>query len=112
MSTTIDTTAIGKPPRARKHVRTLTGAFPASACASWCSSQFITLGYIPEKDEEGREKWPIGDEKTWQAGIRGVDAGECMTATLHALALTEPRHSGDHQIHREPRADVAGAASV
>jgi len=54
MTTTVDPSTIGKA-RVRKHVRTATG-------------------YTPEKDEEGREKWPIGDEKAWKAGLRDVDA--------------------------------------
>ncbi|KAH8114838.1 glycosyltransferase family 35 protein [Phellopilus nigrolimitatus] len=44
MTSTIDTKEIGKPKRQRRHVRTLT------------------------------EIWPLGDEKTWKEGIRGVDA--------------------------------------
>ncbi|KDN36371.1 hypothetical protein RSAG8_10879, partial [Rhizoctonia solani AG-8 WAC10335] len=51
---TIDTTAIGKPAEktVRKHKRSATG-------------------YIPTT-EGGKEVWPLGDEKTWKAGIRGV----------------------------------------
>jgi starch phosphorylase len=33
----------------------------------------LSPGYIPTA-EGGKEVWPRGDEKTWKAGIRGVDA--------------------------------------
>ncbi|KAK7046012.1 Non-essential glycogen phosphorylase [Paramarasmius palmivorus] len=55
MTSTIDPKTIGRPQRARRHVRTLTG-------------------YTPETDETGKEKWPRGDEKVWKAGLRGVDS--------------------------------------
>jgi starch phosphorylase len=32
-------------------------------------------GYTPEKDAQGNEKWPVGDEKVWKEGLRDVDAG-------------------------------------
>ncbi|PPQ83162.1 hypothetical protein CVT25_005409 [Psilocybe cyanescens] len=54
MTSTIDPKTIGKPVRPRRHVRTLTG-------------------YLPEKDEEGRDKWPKGEEKVWKDGMRSVD---------------------------------------
>ncbi|KAK7460678.1 Non-essential glycogen phosphorylase [Stygiomarasmius scandens] len=54
MTSTIDPKAIGKPTRARRHVRTLTG-------------------YLPEVDESGKEKWPRGDEKTWKEAMRALD---------------------------------------
>ncbi|KAJ7070808.1 glycosyltransferase family 35 protein [Mycena amicta] len=53
MSNFIDPKAIGKP-RPRRHVRTLTG-------------------YLPETDASGKEKWPLGDEKTWKNALRGVE---------------------------------------
>ncbi|CCO35687.1 starch phosphorylase [Rhizoctonia solani AG-1 IB] len=51
---TIDTAAIGKPAEkpVRKHKRSATGYIPAT--------------------EGGKEVWPLGDEKVWKAGIRGV----------------------------------------
>ncbi|KAF5353527.1 hypothetical protein D9756_007833 [Leucocoprinus leucothites] len=54
MTSTIDPKTIGRPKRARRHVRTLTG-------------------YLPETDATGKEVWPKGDEKVWKAGMRGVD---------------------------------------
>ncbi|KAL1692664.1 glycosyltransferase family 35 protein [Schizophyllum commune] len=55
MTSTIDPKAIGKPaPRARRHVRSLTG-------------------YLPETDEHGKEKWPRGDEKTWKENMRSLE---------------------------------------
>ncbi|PCH42943.1 glycosyltransferase family 35 protein [Wolfiporia cocos MD-104 SS10] len=54
MTSTIDPKIIGQPPKRRRHVRTLTG-------------------YTAERDETGKEKWPIGDEQTWKAGMRGLD---------------------------------------
>ncbi|KAG5642659.1 hypothetical protein DXG03_002371 [Asterophora parasitica] len=54
MTSTIDPKTIGRPTRARRHVRTLTG-------------------YLPEKDAAGKEQWPRGDEKTWKSAIRGLD---------------------------------------
>lgn len=56
MTSVLDTTAIGKVQRPRRHVRTLTG-------------------YLPEKDSEGKEKWPRGDEKVWKDGLRILDTG-------------------------------------
>ncbi|KII90237.1 glycosyltransferase family 35 protein [Plicaturopsis crispa FD-325 SS-3] len=54
MTSTIDPATIGKPSKhPRRHVRTLTG-------------------YIPEKDETGKEKWPRGDEAVWKRGTRGI----------------------------------------
>jgi starch phosphorylase len=57
MTSVIDLKTIGVPKRPRKHVRTLTG-------------------YLPEKDESGKEKWPRGDEKVWKNGLRGLDTDE------------------------------------
>ncbi|KAG1751749.1 hypothetical protein EDB19DRAFT_1198501 [Suillus lakei] len=56
MTSVLDTTAIGKVRRPRRHVRTLTG-------------------YFPEKDSEGKEKWPRGEEKVWKDGMRSLDTG-------------------------------------
>lgn len=56
MTSVIDTTAIGKVQRPRRHVRTLTG-------------------YLPEKDSEGKERWPRGEEKVWKDGLRNLDTG-------------------------------------
>ncbi|CAE7109100.1 unnamed protein product [Rhizoctonia solani] len=55
---TIDTAAIGKPAEkpVRKHKRSATGYIPAT--------------------EGGKEVWPLGDEKTWKAGIRGVSTNK------------------------------------
>jgi starch phosphorylase len=60
MTSFVDISKIGKPPligpRAkRRHVRSLTGDFP-------------------EVDEKGQEKWPRGDEASWKAALRDVDA--------------------------------------
>ncbi|KAG5638832.1 hypothetical protein H0H81_009603 [Sphagnurus paluster] len=54
MTSTIDPKSIGKPPRPRRHVRTLTG-------------------YFPEKDASGKEKWPRGEEKVWKSAMRALD---------------------------------------
>jgi len=35
----------------------------------------VTPGYLPEKDASGKEKWPLGNEKVWKAGMRTVDKG-------------------------------------
>lgn len=56
MTSVLDTTAIGKVHRPRRHVRTLTG-------------------YLPEKDSEGKERWPRGEEKVWKDGLRSLDSG-------------------------------------
>ncbi|EIM84344.1 glycosyltransferase family 35 protein [Stereum hirsutum FP-91666 SS1] len=57
MTSSIDTSSIGKPPaggrKGRRHVRSLTGDFP-------------------EVDEKGQEKWPKGDEKAWKDALRDV----------------------------------------
>ncbi|KAF7307131.1 Alpha-1,4 glucan phosphorylase [Mycena indigotica] len=65
MSNFIDTKTIGQPkPRPRRHVRTLTG-------------------YLPETDASGKEKWPLGDEKTWKSALRGVEADvESLTKSI------------------------------
>ncbi|KAF8885655.1 glycogen phosphorylase [Infundibulicybe gibba] len=54
MTSITDPSSIGKPVRARRHVRTLTG-------------------YLPETDASGKEKWPRGEESVWKAGMRSVD---------------------------------------
>ncbi|KAF9007192.1 glycogen phosphorylase [Cyathus striatus] len=54
MTSTIDPKSIGKPERARRHQRTLTG-------------------YLPDTDASGKEKWPRGEEKVWKDGTRGLD---------------------------------------
>ncbi len=36
---------------------------------------FVVLGYLPEKDAAGKEQWPLGDEKAWKEGLRGVYSG-------------------------------------
>ncbi|KAL0564837.1 Non-essential glycogen phosphorylase [Marasmius crinis-equi] len=54
MTSVLDPKTIGKPKRARRHVRTLTG-------------------YLPETDASGKEKWPRGEEEVWKSGLRGVD---------------------------------------
>ncbi|KIO32940.1 glycosyltransferase family 35 protein [Tulasnella calospora MUT 4182] len=57
MNKPIDPSTIGQPePRKerRRHQRTATG-------------------YLPEKDEGGKEIWPRGDEAAWKSGLRGVD---------------------------------------
>ncbi|KAH7922471.1 glycosyltransferase family 35 protein [Leucogyrophana mollusca] len=56
MTSVIDPAAIGKAKRPRRHVRSLTG-------------------YLPEKDNEGKEKWPRGEEKVWKDGLRSLDTG-------------------------------------
>ncbi|KAH7882736.1 glycogen phosphorylase [Phlebopus sp. FC_14] len=55
MTSVLDPATIGKPKRPRRHVRTLTG---------------VATG---QRDADGHERWPRGDEKVWKAGIRGVD---------------------------------------
>ncbi|KAF8439940.1 glycosyltransferase family 35 protein [Boletus edulis BED1] len=54
MTSILDPTTIGRPKRPRRHVRTLTG-------------------YLPEKDDSGKEKWPKGEEQVWKDGYRGLD---------------------------------------
>ncbi|KAF7976533.1 hypothetical protein HWV62_13809 [Athelia sp. TMB] len=58
MTSVLDPKTIGAAkPRLRRHARTLTG-------------------YLPEKDEQGNEKWPRGDEAVWKAGLRDLDVDE------------------------------------
>lgn len=33
-------------------------------------------GYLPEKDELGKEKWPRGDEQVWKDGHRELDTSK------------------------------------
>ncbi|KAI6117181.1 glycosyltransferase family 35 protein [Pisolithus croceorrhizus] len=53
MTSVLDVAKIGKPGRPR-HVRTLTL-------------------YIPEQDEDGKDKWPRGEEKIWRDNLRSPD---------------------------------------
>lgn len=53
MTSVLDPATIGKPSRPR-HVRTLTL-------------------YIPEQDEDGKDKWPRGEEELWRANLRKPD---------------------------------------
>lgn len=33
-------------------------------------------GYLPDKTgADGKEVWPIGDEKAWKSGLRSVERG-------------------------------------
>jgi starch phosphorylase len=54
MTSILDPSTIGKPKRPRRHVRSLTG-------------------YLPEKDDSGKEKWPKGEEAVWKDGYRKLD---------------------------------------
>ncbi|KAG9310893.1 glycosyltransferase family 35 protein [Chiua virens] len=54
MTSVLDPSTIGKPKRPRRHVRSLTG-------------------YLPEKDESGKERWPRGEETVWKDGYRPLD---------------------------------------
>ena len=82
MTSTIDPTKIGKPARARRHVRTLTGMYFPTAKCHYCLSYFIVVatGYLPEKDASGKDKWPRGEEKVWREGMRTIDRGEFTTS--------------------------------
>ena len=84
MTSTIDPTKIGKPARARRHVRTLTGMYFPTAKCHYCLSYFIVVatGYLPEKDASGKDKWPRGEEKVWREGMRTIDRGEFTTSFL------------------------------
>ncbi|KAF7303281.1 Alpha-1,4 glucan phosphorylase [Mycena kentingensis (nom. inval.)] len=68
----VDPKTIGKPTRARRHVRTLTGEFCHHAPLSVLLIVPIA-GYLPETDVDGKEKWPRGDEQTWKQNMRGVE---------------------------------------
>ena len=74
MTSIIDPSTIGKA-RVRKHVRTLTGKLLHDPAPMRWADANVVAGYQAEKDETGKEKWPIGDESTWKAGLRGVDTG-------------------------------------
>ena len=39
----------------------------------------VATGYLPEKDESGKDKWPRGEEKVWRDGMRTIDRGEFTT---------------------------------
>ena len=95
MTSTIDPKAIGKPaPRARRHVRSLTG-------------------YLPETDEHGKEKWPRGDEQTWKENMRSLETGASPALSARIARLTRVlRCAGDYEDHRATRPDVARAPGV
>lgn len=33
-------------------------------------------GYLPDKDESGKEKWPKGEEVVWKDGYRQLDTSK------------------------------------
>lgn len=80
MTSTIDPSNIGKPlQRTRRHVRTLTGKIVSYLGEPLDDIDPSSLGYTPETDETGKEKWPKGDEKVWKESMRGLDTGELST---------------------------------
>jgi glycogen phosphorylase len=98
MTSTIDTSHIGKPPltgpsalRAkRRHVRSLTGNLLLRPAHEWSSadSRLFNTGDFPEVDEKGQEKWPKGDEKSWKDAMRGITSGKLFSrpnASLHLV---------------------------
>lgn len=76
MTSTLDLTTIGRPKR-RRHVRTLTGTsdFKDLTDINHIERCFVS-GYLPEKDDSGKEKWPRGEEEVWKDGYRKLDTGE------------------------------------
>lgn len=75
MTSTLDPTKIGQPKRgeSRRHQRTLTGELDRPPSNLLHADNDV--GYLPEKDAEGKEKWPRGDEAAWKSGIRSIDTG-------------------------------------
>jgi hypothetical protein len=74
-------------------------------------------GYQAEKDPStGKEKWPIGDEATWQSGLRGVDPGVYtpFTHRLPSLTLVASinRPILGCQVDCQPCSDVARAPGL
>ncbi|KAG8830805.1 Non-essential glycogen phosphorylase, partial [Serendipita sp. 399] len=51
--------------------------------------------YFAEVDEHGEEKWPRGDEKTWKAGLRGVDEAvtEITKSVVHHVQTSLARQA-------------------
>jgi starch phosphorylase len=73
----IDPSKIGQPaPKARKHKRSATG-------------------YLPEPTADGKEPWPVGDEKTWKAGLQTVkgDASAITSSIVHHVQTTLARQA-------------------
>ena len=52
--------------------------FPLSS-SSFESFIVVAIGYLPEKDASGKDKWPRGEEKVWREGMRTIDKGEFTT---------------------------------
>lgn len=44
-------------------------------------SDIPPIGYTPEKDAAGKDKWPLGEEKVWKNGMRAVDESTCPLFT-------------------------------
>ena len=79
MTSILDPSTIGKPKRPRRHVRTLTGTSESNdVIDSAHIDHGIVSGYIPEKDDSGKEKWPRGEEEVWKDGYRKLDTGKCL----------------------------------
>lgn len=90
MTSTIDPKTIGKPQRARRHVRTLTGTTASTMARRQSGTRLIALtGYLPEVDATGKEHWPRGDETVWKSALRGVDEGEHNQRTRLIQGLNE-----------------------
>ncbi|KIM37794.1 hypothetical protein M413DRAFT_255842 [Hebeloma cylindrosporum] len=76
MIPTIDPKTIGKPARARRHVRSLTGK--SNPPEPWLDLDIGSPGYLPEKDASGKEKWPLGDEKGVILTLKYGDGGNVL----------------------------------
>lgn len=79
MNKPLDPATIGQPERPkqpRRHQRTATG-------------------YLPEKDEEGKEVWPRGDESAWKSGLRAVETDEdsITKSIVHHVQTTIARQA-------------------
>lgn len=115
MTSTIDPKTIGKPSRPRRHVRTLTGMWYQ------CSLLFRghtekPLGYLPETDASGKEKWPKGEEKVWKAGMRSLDKGMQFAHVKNyfnpLIMLLLRRRRIHFKIDCQSRPDLSGSPAV
>ena len=73
---------------------------------------------LPDKDADGKELWPLGDEKTWKESMRGADTGELyFTPQARAYIVSifiEPNHrcTLHNEIHCQPCSDLPRPSSI
>ena len=71
-------------PRPKDYRKACTASSTCKVSYRYCLICFVVvdafhspyrIGYLPETDSLGKEKWPRGDEKAWKNAMRGLDTG-------------------------------------